>query len=154
MKHLLIISAAAMLGLATPTHAETLFRGVLVYTSVNAACAGIRDVGNQDNAQFHPRGLGNDNFSAMTTIYDFGGNSYHLDNGSFSTIYKKVNTGGLGWSKYDASAQASILLNPIPTITSTTSTLTLVGKIKNPNGNTNEANCEASFRAVLYKHID
>jgi hypothetical protein len=153
MKHLLFASAA-VLGLSAHAEAETLFRGPLEVTAVNAACAGIKDVGNQDNAQFHPRGLGNDNFMALTTIYDFGGSSYSLNNGSFGTAYKKVDTGGLGWSKYDANAQASVLLNPVPVITSGTNALTLIGKIKNPNGNSNEANCEVSFRAVMYKRVE
>jgi hypothetical protein len=154
MKQLPMITVAALLCLAGSTQAEILFRGVVVVTAVNAACAGVLNLGDQGNAQFHPRELGNDNFSALTTINEFGGHSYSVDKGSFAATYKKVITGGLGWSKYDANAQASVLLSPVPALTLATETLTLTGKIKNPNGNTNEANCEASFRGVMYKHVE
>jgi hypothetical protein len=154
MLYRMITLAAAMTLSSTATQAEVLFRGTYVVTSANAACTDGPNVGDQDNAQFHPRGLGNDNFAALTRIFSFGGNSYSLDAADFSTAYKKVNTGGLGWSKYDSEAQAFILLNPVPKITTTTETLTLVGKIKNPTGQNNQANCEASFRALMYKHID
>jgi hypothetical protein len=150
----MIIAAAAIAGAALPSQAEVLFRGVYEITKTNTACTDGPRVGDIDNAQFHPRGFGNSNFSALTIIYEFGGMSYEIDNGNFGTSYKRVVTEGQGWSTFGADKPANILVNPIPSITNSTSTLTLVGKLRNPYGRNNQTACEASFRAVMYKVID
>jgi hypothetical protein len=145
---------AALIAMAAPSQAEILYRGIYKVTSVNAACNGALSVGDHDTAQFHPRGLGNENFSAMTTIWSFGASSYQLDSASFTTAYKKVKTGGVGWSLYTNTFPASILLSPVPNITTSTATLTLTGKIKNPRGRSDMQACEVGFRAALYKIVE
>jgi hypothetical protein len=113
----MIIAAAAIAGAALPSQAEVLFRGVYEITKTNTACTDGPRVGDIDNAQFHPRGFGNSNFSALTIIYEFGGMSYEIDNGNFGTSYKRVVTEGQGWSTFGADKPANILVNPIPSIT-------------------------------------
>jgi hypothetical protein len=133
-----------------------LFQGPFIITSVNAACAGERNIGDINNAQYHPRSLGNDDFAALTTTYDFGGNSYRLDSASFSASYEKVVSDELCWSIFGAKLgnEASVLVTSQSALTSATQFVTLVGKIKNPNINSKGRACEIGFRAVMYKRVE
>ena len=146
------LAVVAGLAVLTPeAQAEVLFRGVFKITNVNAACTQGPNKGYLDNTQFHPRGLGNDNFTALTTISNFGGRSYKLEGADFGTSFTPVITQGLGWSAYTADKKASVLIDPVPIIGIATNFLTLTGKIKNIYGNSGQENCVADFRAVLYK---
>lgn len=145
---------AALTAFGSGAQAEILFRGSFQITAVNAACTEGPSAGSIENAQFHPRGLGNDNVTALTTIWTFGGNSFKLEGASFTKNFQPVISEGLGWSVYTKTKKASILLDPVPTIETNTNALVLTGKIKNISGNEGQENCIANFRAVLYKVVE
>jgi uncharacterized membrane protein len=145
-----VMIAAAVLACSTAiSDAETLFQGTLRFTAVNAACANVASAGNQDNALFHPASVpGNDNFTALNAIYDFGARSWKLlAAGSFTSSYQQVSNVGIGWSDYTPSKPTFILVSKQQpaTLLSTTPNVTLFGKIKNPNGNIGEETCVATF---------
>ena len=150
------MAASLALAFAMPAQAEILFRGVFEVTAARG-CPNGPKAGDRDNMQFHPRALtGNSNFAALTTIWDFGGQEYRLRNGlDFKTSYQVVRNGGLGWDIYKPAKSSSVLITStvpaVSSITSTTPSITLVGKIKNPYGLAGSENCEIAFRAVMLK---
>ena len=146
--------AAGLASLTSGAQAEVLFRGVFEIIGANAACTNGPNVGDINNAQFHPRGLGNENFAALTTIYGFGSNSYKLEGKDFSTSFQTVQYGGVGWSVYINDTKVSLALDKVPDISTTTNFLELSGRIKNIWGNEGRENCIVSFRAALYKHVE
>ena len=146
--------AAGLAVLTSEVQAEVVFRGVFEITGANADCINGQYVGNINNAQFHPRGLGNENFAALTTIYSFGGNSYKLEGKNFSNSFQTVQYGGVGWSVYIDDTKVSLALDKVPDISATTNFLELTGRIKNLRGNDGQENCIVNFRAALYKHVE
>ena len=146
--------ATALAGLSAEARSEVLFRGVFQITAVNAACTDGPNVGSLDNTQFHPRGQGNANFTALTTTSTYGGHSYKLEGANFTKTFQPVISEGLGWSVYTANKKSSILLDPLPVFELSTNTLILTGKIKNIWGNAGQENCVADFRAALYRDDD
>jgi hypothetical protein len=153
MKHLIMAAAFAGM-LAMPAQAEIVFRGVFEVTAASGCPIGPR-VGDRDNMQFHPRALaGNSNFAALTTIWSYGGQEYRLRNGlDFTASYQVVRNGGLGWDIYTPKRQSSVLISATTpaVITANTPSVTLVGKIKNPDGVAGNEGCEIRFRAIMLK---
>src|SRR5205823_11384686 len=101
LKRLLIVSMSSLM-CTVPAFAENLFRGALFATAVNGCPSGPFE-GDFLNAQFHPSGTvlpGNQNMTALNTIYPFGGTSYHLPIGDFTSSFQKVSNVSLGWSDF------------------------------------------------------
>ena len=147
------LGAALLSGTATSARAEILFRGLMEWTAVNAACAGGPRAGDQDNARYHPAvAPGNFNFAALNRIWRFGATSFALETGSFTTAFKQVSNVSIGWSDYTPDRPSFVRLTQSPaTITSTTPNVTLVGQIKNPWGEIGLENCIVDFRMVGLK---
>ena len=145
------ISTAALLSLAAPASAEILFRGFMRITAVNASCTDGPNVGDSDNGQFHPAAAPeNMNFSAFNQIYTHGATSWRLDGGSFTNSFQQVSNVGIGWTDYTPDKPSFLLISrqAPATITTTTASILLEGKIKNPRGNIGQENCVATFRFV------
>ncbi len=145
---------AALSALTTQAGAEVIYRGSYQITAVNAACKDGPNVGSIDNAQFHPRGQGNMNFTSLTTIWTYGGHSYKLDGANFTSSFQEVISDALGYSVFTTDKKSSILLDPVPAIEADTNALVLTGKIKNIWGNIGQEECIADFRAALYRRVD
>lgn len=143
------IAAAAVLSLAAPASAEILFRGIMNVTAVNANCTDGPNVGNSENAQFHPAAApGNSNFSALSQFGRYHATSWALNTGSFTTTFQQVSNKSIGWSDFTPDKPSFFLVSkqaPV-NITSTTPTIILEGKIKNPRGNIGQETCVATFR--------
>ncbi len=135
---------------ATTASAEILFRGSMRITAVSAGCTGVVGVNNQWNAQFHPATApGNDNWSALNRIDQYGAQSYRkLTAGAFTASFQRVSNNGIGWSDYTPSKPTfvSVSVQTPGTIKATTVGVSLTGQIKNIFGDSGSAeNCVASF---------
>lgn len=155
----LLFAAAVMWSFASAAHAEILFQGTYQITDI-ANCPNGPQVGDRDNFQFHPRGVGgNANFAAFTVIYRYGGQEYSLTDGlDFTGVFQVVRNGGLGWTIYTPSessrAKVTSYTPALGNLTATTPSLTMVGALKNPFGETGAETCVAGFRAVLLRRLD
>ncbi len=150
------LSVGTMGPLGSEANAEILFVGIYTITAATPSCAGHIGVGNTANAQFHPaKAPGNSNFSALNRIWDFGAQSYALATGSFTTAYKKVTNRGIGWNVFTPPKPSFVLISKQvpPTITNSTSSIVLEGKIKNIYGQAGLETCEASFSMVGLKQV-
>ena len=143
------MASVALSSLAAPASAEILFRGIMNVTAVNANCTDGPNVGDSDNAQFHPAAApGISNFSAFNQIHRFGAISWKLNTGSFTTAFQQVSNNAIGWSDYTPDKPSFFLVSKQApaAITAITPTVILEGKIKNPWGNIGQETCVATFR--------
>ena len=156
MSKFALLASSMLLALATPASAEILFRGVIRITAAQN-CPNGPNVGNLDHASYHPRGLGNENFAALTQIWTFGANSYRLADGkNFTASFQQVISKGIGWADYTPSKPSFVLVSsqvPKPLTLGTTS-ITLKGRIKNPRGNDGAETCIVDFEMVGVKEVD
>jgi hypothetical protein len=154
LKRLFLVSVSTLL-CQVPASAETLFRGAFFVTAVDS-CTSANE-GDFYNAQFHPSALlpGNSDFSAINTIYPFGGTSYHLLTGSFTSSFLKVTNVSLGWSDFKPDKPSFVLVSKQTpaTLDATTKSVTLTGKVKNPFGITGEESCVETFLFVGGRNI-
>ena len=137
--------------------AETLFRGLLHFTSVSGPeCNGAVRVGDRYNTQFHPRVTGNADFAAITRISDFGGISNKLEGANFTPTLQRTITGGIGWDAYvpQKPISVAVLTQVPPNLTSNSPTVILTGKIKNLWGDPGFETCVAEFTAVYLRSLD
>ncbi len=74
MNSMVALVASAFVVASLPAEAETVFRGQIVWTDAKN-CPNARR-GDENRSQFHPLIAGNDAFAAITTVYNFGGNSF------------------------------------------------------------------------------
>src|SRR5438105_13056006 len=148
LKRLLIVSMSSLM-CTVPAFAENLFRGALFATSVSGCPSGPFE-GDFLNAQFHPSGTvlpGNQNMTALNTIYPFGGTSYHLPIGDFTSSFQKVSNVSLGWSDFkpDKPSFVAVDSRKPATLDANTKSVTLTGRIKNPYGQIGQESCVETF---------
>ncbi len=152
-----IFAIVFVMSMMATAQAETLFRGLLHFTKVSGPeCNNAGRLGDRYNTQFHPRVAGNANFAAITRIFDFGGISMKLDGANFTPALQKTITGGLGWDAYTPQKSISVaVLTQVPSnLTSSSPTVTLTGKIKNPWGDPGSETCVVDFTAVYVRRLD
>ena len=148
----LFFAATILSTFATQASAEILYRGTIIWTAVSG-CVGEQK-GYIFGSQFHPRLLGgNDNFSGLTVVHNFGAAGYQLDSQNFPNALVQVGSGGVGWSAYDFQFPAfvRVISQDPPTLTTASPAIRLVGKIKNPWGD--QANCLVDFNASYVKRV-
>ena len=144
-----LVTSTLVLALAQPASAETLFRGIFQFTAVNSSCTDGPHVGDNVNGRFHPRDVaGNRTFTALNVIWPFGGESWELDAGSFTSAYVQVTNYTLSWNAFTPDKPSFLLVSQQSpaTLTATTPDVSLLGKIKNPWGEIGQENCIGTFR--------
>ena len=143
------ISLVVFIMLSTAASAETLFSGVLNVTAVTAACTNEASVNDNSNAQFHPADVaGNSDFAALNQIDRYSARSWKLlAPGSFTDAFQQTSNVSIGWSDYTPDKPSFLLVSKQTptTLTTTTQSVTLVGKIKNPYGDAGFEACEETF---------
>lgn len=151
IKYALIASAIGF-AFTAPASAETLFDGTLQFTAVTAACTEGPYAGSIDKGRFHPSTVpGNLGFTALNRIWSWGAESWNLEGaGGFTGSFQQVGNQGIGWNAYTPSKPSfvQVTAQAPTTLTATTPSMTLVGKIKNPWGHIGQENCIASFRFI------
>ncbi len=154
MKAGLAIAAISLLAAADAgsASAEVVYHGAFVITSAS----GCQDIHHQVNATnsrpsaFHPRVPGtNQDWTGLSVMFQFGGEGYRLDRGDFTSQFKVVTSGGLGWAGPAAwpAAQIKIVRQEPTTITASTMLLQLEGEIINPGNDAAGVNCTIHFTA-------
>jgi hypothetical protein len=155
-KVLLAAAMFAWLG-ADTGFAETRFRGNILFTAVQNCPDGYAREGWHFRSEFHPRVAGNDNFSAVSLVFDYGAAGFKLDNANFTASYQEVLTGGVGWGDAYVPPQKAFVLvsaQQPATLSPTSPSVIVTGKIKNVWGQDEGVNCEVSFRGVYARKLN
>jgi hypothetical protein len=92
------LAGAVLALMSASARAEVTFQGTVKWT--NAQWCKFERPGAAYNSTYHPRVPGNMNFSGLTTLYQFGGAGYQLNNADFNHVFRPVLGVGLGWSGY------------------------------------------------------
>ncbi len=146
---------------ATPSKAEALFDGVMTFTGVTSPCSGgpfDPIVGHNYTGQFHPRtvlGVAQTlPFASLNFCSEFQAYGFLVKTGgNFPNTFvspSPIQSDYIGWSHFNPAPapDVAIISQGPATISTTTPQVTLVGKISNPNGNSSQASCVASFLFV------
>jgi hypothetical protein len=153
----LTCAGLVLMAMSMPSAAETNFRGNLVFTAVKNCNAKDAQAGWEFKSSYHVPMSGNDNFSGLSLVYQYGAIGHRLENAKFTSAYKVVKTGGVGWGDaYTSKRQSSILVSlQVPsTLTPTTPSVIVTGKIKNVWGDIGVENCEVTFRGVYVRNLN
>lgn len=152
---LLAVGVATVL--SSQASAEVRFRGHVVITAINNCQNGEMQVGWDFRSEFHPRLAGNDDFTGLSLVHDFGAIGNRLQSKDFTSAYQTVIKGGVGWGDgYVPQKKGAILLSTQQPkiISASTQTINVTGKMKNPWGDEGSEQCEATFRGVYVQLVN
>jgi hypothetical protein len=125
-----LASLALVAAFSNHAAAEVLFEGTAVFTAVSN-CQFLPAV-DQTTSRYHPRVLGNQNFTGLSFTYMFSSAGYKLVGKNFGPTFKNVESGGTGYGDNFTWTGSQILIseqNPA-TIDLSTRFVTLRGRIK------------------------
>ena len=132
MKPVILAAACAAAIYSTPAAAELVFQGTLKWISAKN-CTHQR-AGYSYNSTYHPRSASNANFSGLTTLYQFGGSGYQLNNADFGPTLRSVDAVALGWSGYTfKGAKLSVFWRQPEWVDDRTEFVVLKGQIVQPS---------------------
>ena len=104
-----------------------------------------------------PGVAGNDDFTALSLVYDYGALGHRIDAANFTGSYKVMQSGGVGWGDgYTPKKRTSILISTQQpkALSASTPSILLTGKLKNPWGSVGAELCEVSFRSVYVQLVN
>ncbi len=152
-----IILAALLSAGATTASAEVVFIGTIKITAVTAQCQNVH-VNDVNPSTFHPKIVGNGNFSGLSWVGTYSARGHVLDNVAFDATFRTVKTGGVGWGDPYTAAQATwaqiavTSYSPaLGSINTSTPTLILRGQIKRLFNDPGGLACVATFIGTYVK---
>ena len=153
----LLFASVLVAAIVNQASAEVLFRGNIVFTAVKNCTPDDAEVGRDFKSQFHPRVTGNDDFTALSLVYEYGALGHRIEAANFTDSYQAAASGGVGWGDgYTPKKRTSILISAQQpkTFSASTPSILLTGKLKNPWGDVGAEQCEVSFRGVYVQLVN
>lgn len=146
-----ILAAALTAAGTTAASAEVVFIGTIKITAVTAQCQNVH-ANDVNPSTFHPKIVGNGNFSGLSWVGTYSARGHSLDGRAFDATFRTVITGGVGWGDTfttTAAQRAQIAVTSyspaLASINASTQTLTIRGQIKRLFNDPGGLACVATF---------
>jgi hypothetical protein len=143
-----LLGLAALAIATTAAHADTYYKGRIKWVGVNAGCSGGPNLGDRDNAIYHPFAA-KEPFASLNTFWTYGADGRQLDGQAFDSVLRSVTSAkSVGENSYNPANNPKAIIKvsvAAASVNATARTIVVEGQIQNPWGDENWNACIVDY---------